>query len=97
MEEILGYISAAFIGLSLRLFWRWWLLFAEFPVLIYLFHLNPGIATSYSLFVVGSTSLVGSVTYYKNGFVQLKTALHLVFPHCYHFIGKAICFAFNSS
>ena len=74
MEEIFGYISAAFIGLSLGLFGGGGSILT-IPVLIYLFHLNPGISTSYSLFVVGTTSLVGSVTYYKNGFVQLKTAL----------------------
>ncbi|GAB3321254.1 sulfite exporter TauE/SafE family protein [Larkinella ripae] len=33
------------------------------PVLVYLFQLQPLLATQYSLFVVGATSLVGSVGY----------------------------------
>src|SRR6266487_2404748 len=45
------------------------------PVLVYLFRVSPSLATSYSLFVVGSTSLVGAVNNYKKGFVSIKTAL----------------------
>jgi hypothetical protein len=36
---------------------------------------NPVLATSYSLFIVGSTSMVGAVNNYRKGFVSIKTAL----------------------
>jgi hypothetical protein len=44
------------------------------PVLVYLMEINPVTATSYSLFVVGLTALVGSVTFLRKNLVDLKTA-----------------------
>jgi len=41
---------------------------------------NPVLATAYSLFVVGSTSLVGAATYMKKGLVNYKTALVFAVP-----------------
>lgn len=45
------------------------------PILVYIFAINPVLATSYSLFVVGSTSLVGAFNNYRKGLVSIKTAL----------------------
>jgi uncharacterized membrane protein YfcA len=45
------------------------------PILVYLFDVDPVLATAYSLFVVGLTSLVGSYSHFKAGHVHLKTAL----------------------
>lgn len=45
------------------------------PILVYLFMLNPVMATSYSLFVVGTTSLIGAFNNYTKGLVSIKTAL----------------------
>ena len=45
------------------------------PVMVYLFHVQPLLATSYSLFVVGVTSLFGAANNYKRGFVNVNTAL----------------------
>jgi uncharacterized membrane protein YfcA len=45
------------------------------PVLVYLFGLSPVLATSYSLFIVGSTSLIGTIDNYRKGLVSVKTAL----------------------
>jgi uncharacterized membrane protein YfcA len=44
-------------------------------MLVYLFHFSPLIATSYSLFIVGTTSLVGAVNSYLNRLIDLRTAL----------------------
>jgi hypothetical protein len=41
---------------------------------------DPVLATAYSLFVVGSTSLVGAGTYMKKGLVNYKTALVFAIP-----------------
>lgn len=60
--EILGYIGALLIGLILGLIGSGGSVLAV-PIFIYLFLLDEKIATAYSLFVVGSTSLVGSVSY----------------------------------
>ncbi|MDR6784967.1 putative membrane protein YfcA [Pedobacter africanus] len=48
--------------------------------MVYLFSVDTFLATTYSLFVVGSTSLVGSFSYFKNGFVDSKTALFFGIP-----------------
>ena len=45
------------------------------PVLVYLFGVTPLLATSYSLFVVGTTSLIGAFQNYRNRLVDVKTAL----------------------
>jgi uncharacterized membrane protein YfcA len=45
------------------------------PVLVYLFALEPAIATGYSLFIVGLSSMFGAVSYFKKDQVDIKTAL----------------------
>ncbi len=70
----MGYIAALFIGISLGLIGGGGSILTV-PVLVYLFGLSPIIATSYSLFIVGSTSLVGAYNNYRKGLVHLKTAL----------------------
>lgn len=44
------------------------------PVLVYLLDINPIMATGYSLFIVGTASLVGAVRYMRKGAVDLKMA-----------------------
>ena len=70
--EVMGYIAALFIGVSLGLIGGGGSILT-IPVLVYLFGLSPLMATSYSLFVVGATSLVGSVSSYRKGWVDVKT------------------------
>ncbi|RYF88174.1 MAG: sulfite exporter TauE/SafE family protein [Chitinophagaceae bacterium] len=77
--EILGYFAALFIGLSLGLFGGGGSILTV-PTLVYLIGLNPVIATAYSLFIVGLTSLVGSYKFYKKGLVSVKTALVFGLP-----------------
>ena len=50
------------------------------PVLVYLLHLNPVISTAYSLFIVGSTSLVGSFTYMRKELVNYQAAIVFAIP-----------------
>jgi uncharacterized protein len=56
--EILAYILAAVIGISLGLIGAGGSILTV-PVLVYLAGVDPVLATAYSLFVVGSTALVG--------------------------------------
>lgn len=72
--EIIGYIASVLIGVSLGLIGSGGSILTV-PVLVYLFGINPVLATSYSLFIVGATSLVGAFPKYKQGLVSLKTAL----------------------
>lgn len=58
--EYLAYISAIIIGISLGLIGAGGSILTV-PVLVYLVHIDPVLATAYSLFVVGSTALVGGV------------------------------------
>ncbi len=71
--EIIGYIASIVIGISLGLIGGGGSILTV-PVLVYLFGVDPLLATAYSLFIVGSTSLVGAVPKYKQGLVNLKTA-----------------------
>lgn len=71
--NIFGYIAAAFIGISLGLIGGGGSILTV-PVLVYLFHLHPLVATSYSLFIVGATSLFGAWNNYRKGWISFKTA-----------------------
>jgi uncharacterized protein len=72
--EILGYFLAALVGISLGLIGSGGSILMV-PILVYVFAINPVLATSYSLFVVGSTSFIGAVNNYRKGLVSIKTAL----------------------
>ena len=77
--EIIGYIASILIGISLGLIGGGGSILTV-PVLVYLFHIDPIQATAYSLFIVGASSLVGAWTKYKQGFVNLKTAIIFGIP-----------------
>jgi uncharacterized protein len=72
--EIMGFILAALVGVSLGLIGGGGSILTV-PILVYLMGINPLLATSYSLFIVGSTSMAGAVNNYRKGFVNIKTAL----------------------
>ena len=72
--EIAGYIASFFIGISLGLIGGGGSILT-LPVLVYLFGVTPQLAISYSLFVVGSTSLVGSFNSYRKKLIDFKTSL----------------------
>ncbi len=72
--EIIGYILSIFIGISLGLIGGGGSILTV-PVFVYLFHLEPTLATSYSLFIVGLTSLTGTAYQYSKGYVNIRAAL----------------------
>jgi uncharacterized membrane protein YfcA len=76
---VAGYLASLIIGLSLGLIGGGGSILTV-PVLVYLFGIDPVTATAYSLFIVGSTSLVGVVPKYNNGEVNLKTAVIFGIP-----------------
>ncbi len=77
--EIAGYIASLIIGLSLGLIGGGGSILTV-PVLVYLFGINPVLATAYSLFIVGATSLIGAFPKYKNGEINIKTAIIFGIP-----------------
>ncbi len=79
MFEIIGFIAALFIGLSLGLMGGGGSI-VTVPVLVYLLHYSPVVATGYSLFVVGSTSAVGAAMYNRRNLVDVKTAIGFGIP-----------------
>lgn len=70
---VAGYIASILIGLSLGLVGGGGSILTV-PVLVYLFGIDAMQATYYSLFIVGSTSLVGAYRHYRQGNVQLRVA-----------------------
>ena len=77
--EILAYIFAAAIGISLGLIGAGGSILTV-PVLVYLAHVEPVLATAYSLFVVGSTALVGGIHNTFKRLVDFRTAVMFGIP-----------------
>lgn len=77
--EILGFSLAMLIGLLLSLLGGGGSILTV-PVLVYVFGLEPAIATAYSLGIVGVSSLVGSLSYLQRKLASPRTALFFSFP-----------------
>ncbi|WP_144893688.1 sulfite exporter TauE/SafE family protein [Flavobacterium tiangeerense] len=77
--EYFGYFASILIGVALGLIGGGGSILTV-PVLVYLFAVEPVIATAYSLFIVGLTSAVGSFGYFKKGLVNIKTAVVFGIP-----------------
>lgn len=79
MLEILGYIGAILIGITLGLIGGGGSILTV-PILVYLLDLDPVPATAYSLFIVGLTALIGSFTYMKRKEISYLTAVIFAVP-----------------
>lgn len=79
LVEIFGYVGALLIGLVLGLIGGGGSILTV-PILVYALSFNPVMATAYSLFVVGATSLVGAVKNMMKGMVDIKTAIIFAIP-----------------
>ena len=77
--DIAGYLASIFIGIALGLIGGGGSILTV-PVLVYLFSIDAVLATAYSLFIVGTTSVVGSFSYFKKGLVNIKTAVVFGIP-----------------
>lgn len=75
----MGFVASVLMGLSLGLIGGGGSILTV-PILVYLFGVDPLVSTSYSLFVVGLTSLIGSYSHLKKGNLDLKTALIFGLP-----------------
>src|SRR5438105_15826877 len=76
---VLGYICSVIIGLTLGVLGSGGSILTV-PVLVYLLHFNPIVATGYSLFIVGLTSFSGAVSYMRKELVDYQTAIAFALP-----------------
>ncbi len=79
MELLAGYCGAFIIGLTLGLMGSGGSILTV-PLLVYLFCIDPLVATAYSLFIVGTTSAFGAIKNYLGGNVAIKTGLIIALP-----------------
>lgn len=77
--DILGYLGAVIIGISLGIFGGGGSILTV-PVLVYLFDVSPVNATAYSLFAVGMTSFIGAVSFMKRKEVSYLTVIVFGIP-----------------
>ncbi|WP_296380513.1 sulfite exporter TauE/SafE family protein [Winogradskyella sp.] len=79
LTEIIGYFGALIVGLVLGLIGGGGSILTV-PILVYFLGFNPIAATAYSLFVVGSTALVGTLRNIKQNRIDFKTAIIFAVP-----------------
>lgn len=77
--EILGYFLASLIGISLGLVGSGGSILTV-PVLVYFFHIDPVLATTYSLCIVGLSSIAGVISKYKQRLLDAKIILIFGIP-----------------
>ncbi len=73
--EIAGYFASLLIGISLGLIGGGGSILT-IPVLVYLFHIQPSVATGYSLCIVGFSSLAGAIENYRRKNINFKAAFY---------------------
>ncbi|GAB3046404.1 sulfite exporter TauE/SafE family protein [Spirosoma pulveris] len=78
-QELFGYASAIVVGLVIGLAGGGGSILTV-PIFVYIFHVPTVLATTYSLFVVGSTSLVGSLNYIRHRKVDLRATAAFALP-----------------
>ena len=69
----IGYLGALLIGLVLGLIGGGGSILTV-PIFVYFLDIDPILATAYSLFVVGSTALVGAFRNYQTNLIDFKIA-----------------------
>ena len=77
--EIIGYLLSIFIGVTLGLIGGGGSILT-IPILVYFFAVEPVVATSYSLFVVGVSAIIGTKRHYSLGNLKFSTALYFAIP-----------------
>ncbi|MBX2900958.1 MAG: sulfite exporter TauE/SafE family protein [Cyclobacteriaceae bacterium] len=77
--EILGYLAATLVGVVLGALGGGGSILS-IPILVYLFGIEPVLASAYSLFIVGSTSLVGAIPKYREHLINLRTGILFGIP-----------------
>ncbi len=74
-----GYIGALLMGLTLGLIGGGGSILSV-PIFVYLFAIQPSLATAYSLFVVGLSALIGAFGYAKQKLINYQTGILFAAP-----------------
>ena len=77
--EIIGYLASILIGISLGLIGSGGSILTV-PLLVYFFQVSPLLATTYSLAIVGLSSIAGVISRLKQKLVDFKTILVFGLP-----------------
>lgn len=77
--ELIGYAACILIGVILGILGGGGSILS-IPILVYLLHIDVVMASAYSLFIVGTTSLVGAIPKYKKHLVNLRTGFFFGLP-----------------
>jgi len=77
--DLVSYIGALMVGIVLGLIGGGGSILT-LPILVYAMALNPVVATAYSLFVVGVSSLIGALKNIKKGLVDYRVAFIFSVP-----------------
>lgn len=77
--ELFGYTSAVIVGLVIGLAGGGGSILTV-PIFVYVFHIPAVLATTYSLFVVGATSTIGSINHVWNKRVDLRVTAAFALP-----------------
>lgn len=79
ISELFGYVGALVIGVVLGLIGGGGSILT-LPVLVYVLGVEPVIATGYSLFVVGTSALIGAIRNAQQKLVDFKTGVIFAIP-----------------
>ena len=77
--DFVAYILALFVGVTLGLVGAGGSILT-LPILVKVVGIEPKHATTYSLFIVGFTALIGAINYYRKDSLHLKTAAIFCVP-----------------
>lgn len=79
ISQLIGYILAVFVGMTLGMLGSGGSILSV-PILVYVMGIEPTLATAYSLFVIGTTSLVGGIQKAKQKLVDFNKILLFGIP-----------------
>jgi uncharacterized protein len=79
ISQIIGYILAVFVGMTLGMLGSGGSILSV-PILVYVMSIEPTLATAYSLFVIGTTSLVGGIHKAKQKLVDFNNVVLFGIP-----------------
>ncbi len=79
VSQLYGFVLAILMGFTLGLFGGGGSILAV-PIFVYVFHIEPLLATAYSLWVVGLSALVGSLKKHLDQQIEYKVGLFFVVP-----------------
>ncbi|TDD95771.1 sulfite exporter TauE/SafE family protein [Flavobacterium cellulosilyticum] len=79
LSQTIGYVLAVFVGITLGMIGSGGSILSV-PILVYVMGIEPTLATAYSLFIIGTTSLVGGIHKARQKLVDFKKVILFGIP-----------------